>query len=466
MMLILRFLYKLIEPKSKDEDSKRHEFILNILLLGTIILSLIASTLILIQSTELGTSYRGLPLGLSLIIFSVFLFLYSLSKTGHFNIAAYVFIGIYFIATTYFIYKWGADIPIGLLFYGLIIVMSGIIVSSRFAFTVTLIISFTLFIMGYLQVNQIIFPNLYWKKEFFRTIDLIIYVVTLSIIAIVSWLSNREIEKSLKRARKSEKDLQRERDSLEVKVEKRTQELKKSQTEKVSQLYRFAEFGQLSAGLFHDSINLLSAIYLNLKQVKNSERKEIIDTRLHLDRVVKITKRMEDFIIAVRKQIIQQEIETNFSLSKEINQVIQVLSYKAREANVEINFSCPRNIKTRGDPIKFDQLITNLICNAIDAYEKIDGNKQAREILIKLSEENNNICLCVQDWGIGIPEEHIDKIFEPLFTTKGFDKGTGIGLSIVKKIIEKDFEGSIKVESEQGKGTKFIIEFPVKYEQN
>lgn len=462
MMAILRFLYTLIEPISKDEDLRRREFILNILLLGSLTFTGVAIILILIYSTILNPTYKGFPLGGSLIIFSIFLFLYSLSRNGFSILSAYLFILTYFMPATYFLYKWGADLPQGLLFYALIIIMSGILINTGFAFITALIGSVVLSIIAYLQINKIVSPDLYWKDEMLVMGDVIITIATFGVITTVSYLFNREIGKSLKRARRSEKELQKERDSLEVKVEERTKELKKSQTEKVSQLYRFAEFGQLSAGLFHDSINLLSAIYLNLKQVKNSKQEEIIDTRLHLDRVVKITKRMENFIVAVRKQIIQQEIEINFSLFEEISQVVQVFSYKAREANVEINFSCPKDIKIRGDPIKFNQLITNLICNAIDAYEKIDKNKQPREILIKLYRKNHNICLFVQDWGIGIPKECIDKIFEPLFTTKGFDKGTGIGLSIVKKITEKDLKGTIKVESEQKKGAKFIVEFPIK----
>ena len=67
--------------------------------------------------------------------------------------------------------------------------------------------------------------------------------------------------------------------------------------------------------------------------------------------------------------------------------------------------------------------------------------------------------LTIADTGHGIPPEVIRKIYDPFFTTKGFGKGTGLGLTVVKGIIE-EHQGSIAVESEQGKGTRFTILLP------
>ena len=64
----------------------------------------------------------------------------------------------------------------------------------------------------------------------------------------------------------------------------------------------------------------------------------------------------------------------------------------------------------------------------------------------------------IEDFGEGIEQKNIDKIFEPFFTTKD-ESGIGIGLSLTKDIIEKDFKGSIEAESEIGKGTRFVIKF-------
>jgi len=459
---MLKFFNKLIQPKSQNEDIKRREFIFNILLLGSIALTTIACLLIFIDKIKFGKSFTGLPIEIALLILIVFLFLYYLSRKGFFIISSYIFVGIYFFANTYFVYKWGIDLPQGLLFYTLIIIMSGILISTRFTFIITIVISSVMIILYYLKIKNIISPELYWKNYKEGIGEIIIYILTLSIITIVSWLSNREIERSLKRARQSEAELKQERDLLEAKVEQRTKELKQAQMEKMMQLYRFAEFGRLSSGMFHDLINPLTAVSLNLELVKKTCNTKIHNTKSYLARAISAAKRMEIFITAIRKQITRQKNNTIFSLTEETIQAIQILSYKARKSNVEINFSPICDIHTYGDSIKFSQLITNLISNALDAYDIVPPSTNKREVVIKITEKDGLINLIVQDWGCGITFKHLSKIFEPFFTTKGFDKGTGIGLSSSKDIVKKDFNGKMKVGSREGYGTIFIIKFPLK----
>ncbi len=463
----VHFLYKkLIRPKSKNEDSQRREFILNIILVSFIIFALLSFINTLINFIRLGSAaYSGRGMS-PLVLFIVFLFfsiLYILSRTGHFIVSAYILLLIHFIGTTYCIYKWGVSLHAGLLLYALLIVIAGILINTRFAFFTTLFTSLTLLIINYLHTHGIVLPNLYWKtNKIVETKEVIIFATMLCIIMVVSWLSNREIERSLKRARKSEAELKQERDLLEVKVDERTKQLKKAQLEKMEQLYRSAEFGNLSAGLFHDLVNPLTAISLNLGQIQNRENQELISAKTYLSQAISATKRMENFIIAVKKQITHQEQKTLFSLNEEIIQIIQLFSYKARKAGIEIVFFPANNIQTYGDAIKFSQIITNLISNAVDAYGNIEQFGKRREVVINLSIKDDIIYLTVQNWGKGISPEHINKIFEPFFTTKTDTKDLGIGLSIVKNIIEKDFSGNIKVKSRPEEETIFTVELPKK----
>ena len=459
----VRFLYKkLIKPKSANEDLKRREFILNIILLGSIALSTLCLWVVIFEAIKFGPGYEGISPLLALIIFSIFSTLYFLSRKGFFIISAYLLIAIYFVPVVYTTYTYGVSIPQGLLSYALIIIMSGILISSKFAFIMTFLSSSALLILAYLQNNLITRPNLYWRNEMADMNDALVFVITFCVIMIITWLSNREIEKSLNRARASERALTKERDLLEVRVDERTKELKKAQVERMEQLYRSAEFGRLSSGLFHDLVNPLTAVSLNLEQVKDIEGRELADTRTYLARAVSAVKQMGDFILAVRKQIAKQGNEANFSLTEGISQIIQLLSYRARKADVKIIFSPKENIQTFGDPIKFSQIVSNLVSNAIDAYEKIEQAGKRREVLIEASARNGIIWLIVQDWGRGIALEHINKLFEPFFTTKGADKGLGIGLPIAQNITEKDFKGSIGVKTRPGQGTIFIVKIPQK----
>lgn len=464
------FMLNLVIPKSIIEDDRRREFILNILLVNSIVLLGIAFIVKLVYNLAMNVSASGIGSTVALlIILFVFIFLYFLSRKGFFIIAAYMFIGIYFMAAAYTIYSWGIDIPQGLLLCALIIIMAGILVSTRFAFAVTIVISATLIIINYLQINSLISINASWKQENPLVGDAIVFSITFVIIAVVSWLSNREIEKSLFRARGSEMALKQERDLLEVKVEERTKELKKSQLEKISQLYHFAEFGRLASGLFHDLVNPLTVVSLNLEELneraKEKRSQALMDIASILQHAIDGTRRMQVFVESVRKQIQQQETRTVFLIENEISQVIQLLSFKAKEQGVRLIFSPTRSITTYGDPVKLYKVISNLVSNAIDAYEGIENThepNQKREIVISLLEKDGTITIRIQDWGKGIPEEAAHKIFEPFFTTKNIEKGTGLGLSICKNIIENDFGGHIYMESTPQQGTIFTFEFPLR----
>jgi two-component system, sporulation sensor kinase E len=100
------------------------------------------------------------------------------------------------------------------------------------------------------------------------------------------------------------------------------------------------------------------------------------------------------------------------------------------------------------------QVVINLVMNAIHAMQE-GGSLQ-----IVAAPDEDMVKLTVADSGHGIPQEVAAKIFEPFFTTKEFGKGTGLGLTVVKEIIE-EHQGTITVDSEPGKGTTFTILLPV-----
>ena len=104
------------------------------------------------------------------------------------------------------------------------------------------------------------------------------------------------------------------------------------------------------------------------------------------------------------------------------------------------------------DKDQITQAVLNILLNSIEAVDK-NG-----EIMIDVKRVNDGIQLSISDNGKGISKENVDKIFEPFFTTK--KSGTGIGLALVKKIIDMH-NGKIAIESKEGQGTRFIISLPV-----
>ncbi|MBH0203821.1 MAG: GHKL domain-containing protein [Nitrospira sp.] len=105
------------------------------------------------------------------------------------------------------------------------------------------------------------------------------------------------------------------------------------------------------------------------------------------------------------------------------------------------------------DPDQMSQVFINLVMNAVHAMP--DGGT----LRIGLAPEKQRVKLTIADTGHGIPGDVISKVFEPFFTTKEFGQGTGLGLTVVKGIIE-EHQGSIVVESKEGKGTTLTILLP------
>lgn len=460
--MLLGLIQKTIQPKSSNKDKARKEFILNILLLGSILITFFTFVLNVFSWYYNTTIQNAITPQIIIVLFLFLLMLFFLSKRGNEQIAAILLIVFFYLPATYTIYTWGAQVPIVWIIYALLIIMSGILIGTRFAFFTTIVIISTSSVLAYNQALGLHHPNLSWMNISYSFGDAILLNIILMVIAVIAWLYTKEIEKSLERARVSEVALKKERDLLEIKVEERTRDLKQAQLEKMTQLYRFAEIGRLSSGLFHDLVTPLSLISLHLERLKNKrEQGNINDVQIQLKKAVKATKYLETFVKAVRKQLQNESSYKLFSLNKEIKLVMQMLRHKAVTLGIKIHFHASKEIQLYGDQVKFSQLMINLILNAIDAYEGIDKRNKDRRIQVSLVRDANGVTLTVSDEGMGIPSENLKKIFKPFFTTKQVEKGTGIGLSISQEIVEKHFGGKIYVRSNQHAGTVFTIIFPV-----
>jgi signal transduction histidine kinase len=306
---------------------------------------------------------------------------------------------------------------------------------------------------------NIVTPSIYWEHVLISMHEPIQLSIVLFLIAGMSWLSNREMEGSLRRARVSEKALLEERDLLEIKVEERTSELKEAQKDKIAQLYRFAEFGKLSTGVFHDLMNSLNIVVNNVERIETT-REHLPEVKDHMFKAVAASRRMGSYIQSVRKQIAAGDSQGLFSLQKEINDAVDIVSFKAREASVAITVEIADDIVLHGNALKFYQIILNLLMNAIEACE--DNDHESNVTVTLAYGTTPTICeLRIEDNGCGIDSETIAHVYTEFFTTKSHTKGTGFGLSQTKEIIEKEFNGTITITSTVHQGTLFTIILPI-----
>jgi signal transduction histidine kinase len=436
-----------------DEDPLRRKNILNVLLAGSVIMLVILDAFILFYSLRDGAAYPGIPFTAFSVLPAFFILLSVLSYRGFSRLASYLLIGTYLVSDSYVAYRWGVRVQVVLIAYALIIVMATILHGTKFGFLITGVIAAFIVSVWYAQVHGIL-PMRALRPT---ADDAVVFSVLYFLIMTVAWLYDREIQRSLRRAKSSEQALKEERDLLEVKVTERTDELRRAQFDEVQQMSRLAELGQLSSGLFHDLLNLLNALSLRTEDESDPSLVSAFDT----------TRQIENFMQAVRKQIGDGTTKESFSLTQGIHHVIQLVNYKANKERVRIMFrpEPDANIIHFDVPFKFQEIAINLLLNAIESYECLPvSDARARTIVIDLKKNGETAALRVEDNGCGMPPEVKAKIFEPFFTTKGSAKGIGIGLATIKKIIEEDLMGAISVESRPGFGSKFIVTFPIQHE--
>jgi C4-dicarboxylate-specific signal transduction histidine kinase len=109
-----------------------------------------------------------------------------------------------------------------------------------------------------------------------------------------------------------------------------------------------------------------------------------------------------------------------------------------------------------GVEMELSQVFINIVTNSIQAYTQREIEN--KKIEIKSYKENDKVMLTIADYAGGIDDENLEKLFDPYFTTK--ENGTGIGLYMVKLVIENSFKGELKVENDSN-GLKFSMSFPI-----
>jgi len=371
----------------------------------------------------------------------------------------------------YSFFTWGADLPTELLTTVLVITMSGALIGPHFVLARAASISIFLIFLTYQQNKNVAPVNQYWRQEPHGIGDAITYSVLLLFIAAIAQFFCHELEKSLRRARLSEAALRRERDQLEIRIAERTEQLRRANLEKINQLYRLATFGQLSSGIFHDLLNPLTAISLNLELIEGDIKNKITSAKTNLRQAILAANKMGGLISGIRKQLQADNRSVSFFINDEIKDITEILAYKARQAGIIVDIAIQERIKMNDCPVKFSQIIMNLVANAIEASVDTANRSSNGNNVVNISAivwQKNSIIIKVKDSGAGISQENIEKIFEPFFSTKNHDKvasginNLGLGLASVKDIVENHFQGTIDVTSLLGHGSEFRVTLPLK----
>ncbi len=259
----------------------------------------------------------------------------------------------------------------------------------------------------------------------------------------------------LRRAIENEKQLKVAQMSNEVLSEK----LQEIQQELI-QKEKLAVMGQLTASFAHEIGTPLNAVGGHIQLLNmdlgqhHSERIGIISSQLK-----KIEEIVKGFLLTTKKPIVQQKIRIT---ARELIERIVVLVMPTLQRH-QISFG--QEFKAENDvvevvPLEIEQVLLNLVNNAIDSMKEKSGDDRTMNALwIRTYNQPGQVVIEIQDSGTGISAENMKQIFKPFFTTKSSGEGHGLGLSICQQIV-RAYGGEIAVESKLNRGTRMKVQIP------
>ena len=231
-----------------------------------------------------------------------------------------------------------------------------------------------------------------------------------------------------------------------------------SKQQQLVQSEKLAAIGKVTAGIAHEINNPLNNINLTaevlLEDIENmtpEEKKEFIkDILVQTERARDIVHHLLQFS-RMKKARAREKVD----LAELLENTFSFLKNELKITHTKVHATFKKGIAfVYGNPNQLQQVLVNIILNAIQAM----GEGGNLEVDLETDHKNKKAVLTVTDNGPGIPRDVLEHILEPFYTTK--KDGTGLGLSVSYGII-KDHKGDIRIESQEGKGTKVIIELPL-----
>jgi two-component system C4-dicarboxylate transport sensor histidine kinase DctB len=264
--------------------------------------------------------------------------------------------------------------------------------------------------------------------------------------------------------------LREARDRLEQRVEERTVDLRQEMAERrrmeqalrqtrdeLTQAAKLAMLGQMSAGISHEINQPLAAIRSytdNAKQYLQQDRCD--DVAWNLDQIAELIESMTQ--ISSQLKLFARKTDgqrSPVSLRNVIESSKRILLPQLSRTGTELRIApLGQDVEVMADPVRLEQVLVNLIANAINAMEQ----QAERWVDINMETGSGRLRLTIRDNGPGISEEHLKRIFDPFFSTKA--SGLGLGLSISQHIVESMGGTLMARNSEQG-GALFTLELPL-----
>ena len=416
---------------------------------ASVIIALSLTLLVAVHSVFTGhISYARLFAG---GMIAVYFFIAELvTRKQHYIFAGWMVMLVYTAITVSTLLLWGLNAPVGVLAIGFIVFLSGVMLGPKHIPWVISFVVVFLFGVQYIHASGYIRPDLHELGQPSHYFDVLTYVTILGAFALLSWLSGKQTEYLLLRARVAEKKVRLEKENLALKLEEQSRHLHAMQLQEMVAMYKFAEIGRSAVATLHELSNLLSVLTLDIDDIRHQhQRSEAITNAKegihHINQLVRHT----------RHQLQDNVTSEVFNAIPTIERTIKEMQIKFVSKNVELHKVLPQRTSFRilGDPQNLSHVIIILLNNALDAVLMAKNPK----VTIEVIQNKTSLIIDVVDTGHGIPEQQQALLFHPHKSSK--PSGLGVGLFITRHIVESQLGGKIKyIHSDSG--ARFQINIP------
>lgn len=228
---------------------------------------------------------------------------------------------------------------------------------------------------------------------------------------------------------------------------------------------KLAIIGTITSAINHEVCGPLSRISAQIQLYIEDKKRNVFENEASKREFNEAEKIMQNIMQEIKKTVNITSKLSGFAkpskvveskpinIAQSVEDALILLKHKLELDKIKIEKNIPENLpKIIADEDQIQQIFFNLIRNAAEAI------KENGTITITAKEDNNKVKVEIQDTGCGIPEDKLDEVFKPFYTTKGEVKGSGYGLAVVKELVQRN-NGNITVKSKAGEGTSFYLEF-------